>query len=56
VTKDAVQDSLAATIRTLIDRVTHGESGEAFAQAARTHDALPLAEGWFAWALLTEQG
>ena len=48
--------SLAATIRALIERVSGGEGGEAFAQAARKHSALPLAEGWFAWALLTEQG
>jgi hypothetical protein len=47
---------MTATIRALIERVTSGESGEAFAQVARTHSALPLAEGWFAWALLTEQG
>jgi hypothetical protein len=51
-----VQPALAATIRALIERVTDGESGEAFAQAARKYGALPLAEGWFAWALLTEQG
>ena len=51
-----MQASISATIRSLIDRVTSGEGGEAFAQTARTHNALPLAEGWFAWALLTEQG
>jgi hypothetical protein len=51
-----VQDTLSATIRTLIERVTNGEGGEAFAQAARRYSALPLSEGWFAWALLTEQG
>jgi hypothetical protein len=43
-------------IRALIDRVTQGEGGEAFAEVARRYSALPLAEGWFAWALLTEQG
>lgn len=47
---------MTATIRALIERVTSGASGEALAQVARTHSALPLAEGWFAWALLTEQG
>src|SRR5678816_2695847 len=47
---------MMATIRALIERVTSGASGEAYAQVARTHSALPLAEGWFAWALLTEQG
>ena len=47
---------MTATIRALIERVSSGEVGEAFAQTARRYDALPLAEGWFAWALLTEQG
>jgi hypothetical protein len=51
-----VQDSMADTIRALIDRIANGESGEAFAQTARRHNALPLAEGWFAWALLTAEG
>lgn len=54
--ENTVQDDMAATIRALIERVSGGDSGEAFAQTARTHNALPLAEGWFAWALLTEQG
>jgi len=53
---DPVQSNIADTIRALIERVTNGQSGEAFAEAARKHNALPLAEGWFAWALLTEQG
>jgi hypothetical protein len=53
---DVVTPALADTIRALIERVARGESGEAFAHVARTHSALPLAEGWFAWALLTEQG
>jgi hypothetical protein len=52
----AVQATIAVTVRALIERVTQGESGEDFAQAARKYSALPLAEGWFAWALLTEQG
>lgn len=47
---------MTATIRALIERVTQGHLGEAFAQIAQKHDALPLAEGWFAWALLTENG
>ena len=47
---------MAATIRALIEHLTHGEGGEPFADAARRYSALPLAEGWFAWALLTEQG
>ncbi len=47
---------MVATIRALIERVTQGACGEAFAQVARRYSALPLAEGWFAWALLTEQG
>ena len=51
-----MQSTLSATIRALIERVANGESGEAFAEVARRHNALPLAEGWFAWALLTEQG
>jgi len=51
-----MQTGMAVTIRALIERVTQGEGGEAFAQAARKYGALPLAEGWFAWALLTEQG
>ena len=54
--QEPVQTDLAVTIRALIDRVAHGGDGEAFAEAARKYDALPLAEGWFAWALLTEQG
>jgi len=48
--------TMADTIRALIERVSNGVGGEAFAQAARRYSALPLAEGWFAWALLTEQG
>ena len=51
-----VQDSMTVMIRALIERVSNGEGGESFAQAARKYSALPLAEGWFAWALLTEQG
>jgi hypothetical protein len=51
-----VRPVIAATIRALIERVARGESGEAFENAARRFNALPLAEGWFAWALLTEQG
>ena len=51
-----MQASMSVTIRSLIERVTNGEGGEAFAQTARAHNALPLAEGWFAWALLTETG
>ncbi|HKE96971.1 MAG TPA: hypothetical protein VKB34_21870 [Povalibacter sp.] len=51
-----VQANMADTIRQLINRVADGASGEAFAQTARTHNALPLAEGWFAWALLTAEG
>lgn len=51
-----VQADMAATIRALIDRVTEGACGEAFAEVARKYGALPLAEGWFAWALLTERG
>jgi hypothetical protein len=47
---------MSATIRALIERVTRGEGGEAFAQAAGRYSALPLSEGWFGWALLTEQG
>ncbi len=47
---------MAVTIRSLIDRITNGAGNEAFAETARKYDALPLAEGWFAWALLTEQG
>lgn len=47
---------MAVTIRALIERVTQGEGGEAFAETARKYSALPLAEGWFAWALLTEEG
>jgi hypothetical protein len=50
------QGTLEATIRALIERVANGEGGEAFAQTARKYSALPLAEGWFAWALLTAQG
>lgn len=49
-------DRMTATIRALIERVANGANGEAFAHVARRHSALPLAEGWFAWALLTEQG
>jgi hypothetical protein len=48
--------ALASTIRELIERVTNGQCGEAFARAAHKYNALPLAEGWFAWALITEQG
>jgi len=51
-----VQDSMSAAIRALIERVSNGEGGDAFEQAARKYDALPLAEGWFGWALLSEQG
>jgi len=51
-----LQPDMAAMVRALIERVLNGESGEAFANVARKHTALPLAEGWFAWALLTEQG
>ena len=51
-----VQADMAATIRALIDRVAQGDCGETFARVARKYSALPLAEGWFAWALLTEQG
>lgn len=47
---------MAMTIRALIEHVTKGDGGEPFAEAARRYSALPLAEGWFAWALLTEQG
>src|SRR3954468_5742933 len=47
---------MSVTIRALIERVASGDSGDAFAEAARKFSALPLAEGWFAWALLTEQG
>jgi hypothetical protein len=43
-------------IRALIERVSNGEGGEGFEQAARKYSALPLAEGWFGWALLNEQG
>jgi hypothetical protein len=48
--------TLSATILALIERVCHGEGGEAFGQAARKYNALPLAEGWFGWAVLTEHG
>ena len=51
-----MQPGMADTIRALIERTLNGEGGEAFAEAARKYSALPLAEGWFAWALLTEQG
>ncbi len=51
-----MQATMSATIRALIERVTEGEGGEAFEQAARKFSALPLAEGWFGWALLTERG
>jgi hypothetical protein len=47
---------MADTIRGLIERVSRGDGGEAFALAALKYGALPLAEGWFAWALLSEQG
>jgi len=47
---------MIATIRALIEHVSQGDGGEPFAEAARKYSALPLAEGWFAWALLTEQG
>lgn len=47
---------MSATIRALIERVSKGEGGEAFEQAARKYSALPLAEGWFGWALLSEHG
>lgn len=33
-----------------------GEDGEAYEQAARKYNALPLAEGWFGWAVLTQEG
>jgi hypothetical protein len=48
--------NMSATILALIDRVSKGEGGEQFEQAARRYNALPLAEGWFSWALLTEKG
>jgi len=51
-----MQPGMAVTIGVLIERILNGEAGEAFAQAARKYGALPLAEGWFAWALLTDQG
>jgi hypothetical protein len=51
-----MQASMASTIRALIEQVSQGDGGEPFAEAARRYNALPLAEGWFAWALLTEQG
>src|SRR5262245_38227891 len=44
------------SIPALIERATNGEAGEAFEQAARKYNALPLAEGWFGWAILTEEG
>lgn len=47
---------MAATIRALIEHVSGGEGDGPFALTARKYNALPLAEGWFAWALLTEQG
>jgi hypothetical protein len=47
---------VSAMIQALIERVSNGESGEDFEQVARRYNALPLAEGWFSWALLTEQG
>jgi hypothetical protein len=47
---------MAATIRALIEHVSGGEADGPFALTARKYNALPLAEGWFAWALLTEQG
>ena len=48
--------TMAETIRALIALVCNGEGGEGFRQTALKHNALPLAEGWFAWALLTEDG
>jgi hypothetical protein len=51
-----MEAAMSATIRALIERVTKGEGGEGFVRAAHKYSALPLSEGWFAWALLTEQG
>lgn len=51
-----MQDPLGDTIRALIERIENGEAGEAFQRTACKHSALPLAEGWFAWALLTPEG
>jgi len=48
--------NIYATIQSLIERVSQGEGGEGFEQVARRYNALPLAEGWFSWALLTDQG
>jgi len=48
--------NISATIHALIERVSQGEGGEEFGQVARRYNALPLAEGWFSWALLTEEG
>jgi hypothetical protein len=55
---DAVKEDadIYATIQALIERVSRGESGDSFEQVARRYNALPLAEGWFSWALLTDQG
>jgi hypothetical protein len=47
---------MADTIRALIERVENGNFGESFQRMACKHSALPLAEGWFAWALLTADG
>ena len=47
--------AMSATIPALIERVTKGEGGEGFARVAHKYSALPLSEGWFAWALLTER-
>ncbi|HEX5160870.1 MAG TPA: hypothetical protein VFV88_04055 [Steroidobacteraceae bacterium] len=51
-----MSSTLSRTILALIEQVSNGENGEAFQQAALKYDALPLAEGWFAWALLTKEG
>lgn len=51
-----MRPTMADTIRALIEHVSGGEDDEPFALAARKYKALPLAEGWFAWALLTEHG
>ena len=51
-----MSSTLSRTILALIEQVTNGQNGEAFQQAAMKYNALPLAEGWFAWALLTKDG
>lgn len=45
-----------ASIVAAIQRLTDGDAAGSFADAARTYRALPLYEGWFAWALLTPEG